>query len=954
MTLVSSTVRDWFILTLILFIPLGTFAVSFLLRDPAPITNALLAALWSSLILFALTTLYTIWIEVYSCLKIMQTCVPRAHTLWWAFYQLIRHRFRTRFAFTYWPGLDPALEGHDLDEETVIKHLTKQELSPVARCFYEQVKPRRLWNVDKVLKPRPILSAKHSLYFFYAVFHALARFRGSIRRSVVKSSFACVVFSSFLIWLVVIGYLVYSSFIPTIFVVLSGLVSFAIFVTWIGHNLAWMQEFERGSRGVLGVTRTPILAAGLPAPPPKEEHQDQNQHSSVPSQLGQTSNSQRAASVSSRSRNPFVDAGQNSNAEDQGFSGRDEDNDRFHDMETGCGDEEEDAQGNDFVSLESIEDFPGDDDEGDNGNSRNSSSDSDDQSSLHFDIDNYERVKSMRESRFVYAEPKMWVAVILLMISFGIFVAVPMYGFSQLGVGGYAAFFAFALHFVPASLYFTSLVETFGTKAFESLELPLFDLVEENQGSAAAEASAATQNISSTFGLDQSSSREGKHHHKHHRSHESANRTNHRQEHGASVGLNTNSRLMSMTSPMRQATSAKVSNGGRRVHLVLTRMAQQQMRTFWIGCFALAVIFMIILVGFSVDQDTTLSDYEGVPLLGNATHKTHYVPTPTRGKVGFMYPVCTLFDTLYAGKDDSGLTFDGNLENVNNFAPLQEAKLTTMDFIFLSDLAYSHAQTSQMQLDRWFGPDVVHYIPPEQYDRYAAPRLSSAVFKLLHIPSQPNGSKTGDREVFLVAIRGTINTYDLLSDMQIWFPAMLFQWLRYVLPFGAVWNAVIPSLIRYMNVLETAPSSKLSYQADLTNFVRSLRNKNPDAFIAITGHSLGGGIAMLVGAAESIPAIGISGPNSLLSREKFGLDQTKLDSFAVNIIPRGDPIPNVDDHALLTESILCRADRGSYLGACHELKRTFCELQYICGSGDRPPIAICNTTYEFPAPLHIN
>ncbi|GBG33299.1 Hypothetical Protein FCC1311_034351 [Hondaea fermentalgiana] len=566
------------------------------------------------------------------------------------------------------------------------------------------------------------------------------------------------------------------------------------------------------------------------------------------------------------------------------------------------------------------------------------------------DIDDWQRMKAMRESRFVYAEPKIWVAILLVIFTFAIFVGIPMYGFSQLGVGGYAAFFAVACCLSIQRFVFNvpSLVENFGPKAVNSLELPLFDFIEENedQVDAAIKAMEEAGSPGPGMGLRSLDRRSF-----------SSSLSSIRLD--ASDERDESSRLR--TGMQDQAQAGRSGSGARRVHLVLTRMAQQQIRTFWMGSFALAVIAMIVLVGFSVDQDTTLSDYQGIPLHGNATHRTHVVPAPSRSKVGFMYPVCTLFDTLYAGKDEPGFvsaTMPGDMQQgggeTGHFAAIAEAKLTTLDFVFLSDLAYSHAQTSQQQLDRWFGPKAVRYIPPDKYDQYAAPRLSSAVFKLLHIPSRAAGGDGGDREVFLVTVRGTINTYDLLSDMQIWFPAMLFQWLRFVLPFGAVWNSVIPSLIKYMNVLETAPSNQLSYQADLTNFVRALRAKNPDAFVAITGHSLGGGIAMLVGAAESVPAIGISGPNSVLSSLKFGFNQSMLDAFAVNIIPRGDPIPTVDDQALLTENILCRVGRGAYLGACHELKRTFCELQYICGSGDRPPVSICNTIYQFPAAIHLH
>jgi lipase ATG15 len=272
-----------------------------------------------------------------------------------------------------------------------------------------------------------------------------------------------------------------------------------------------------------------------------------------------------------------------------------------------------------------------------------------------------------------------------------------------------------------------------------------------------------------------------------------------------------------------------------------------------------------------------------------------------------------------------------------------------MDFAFVSDLAYSTPNTTQQQLNLWFPPDVnVTYVPPDKYPEVATARQSSAVFKLFRarFPGL-------EYDTFVVAVRGTTNTYDLLADMQVWFPAMLLQLVRWLLPFGTAWDGTLPHLVKMMSFLETAPSSEVSYVTDLSRFVAALKLKNPKAHVAITGHSLGGGLAIIVGARQRVPAVAFSGPNAVLSRLKFRISRDDLDAFAVNIIPRGDPVPLIDEQALLTEFIQCRTPRGAMPGTCHFITRTLCELQFICGSGNRPPLKDCQDKFDYPAPLPV-
>jgi len=117
-------------------------------------------------------------------------------------------------------------------------------------------------------------------------------------------------------------------------------------------------------------------------------------------------------------------------------------------------------------------------------------------------------------------------------------------------------------------------------------------------------------------------------------------------------------------------------------------------------------------------------------------------------------------------------------------------------------------------------------------------------------------------------------------------------------------------------------------------------------------NSLGGGIALISGAQTGLTSIGISAPNALLSRHTFGITEQALKTHTFNVIPNRDPVPKIDDVSDLYQRIECRTEPNNFLG-CHDSGRTLCELQYMCGSGDRPVICSCVQKFGYPKPTQI-
>lgn len=121
--------------------------------------------------------------------------------------------------------------------------------------------------------------------------------------------------------------------------------------------------------------------------------------------------------------------------------------------------------------------------------------------------------------------------------------------------------------------------------------------------------------------------------------------------------------------------------------------------------------------------------------------------------------------------------------------------------------------------------------------------------------------------------------------------------------------------------------------------------------VAVTGHSLGGGLSIITGAQNGIPAVALSGPNAMLTQKSFDppITTEQLNENTFNIIPARDVVPMIDDRAQNFQEIRCNAKFQDVVG-CHNSDRSLCEILYMCGSQNRPVPCMCVTLYGYPKP----
>lgn len=115
------------------------------------------------------------------------------------------------------------------------------------------------------------------------------------------------------------------------------------------------------------------------------------------------------------------------------------------------------------------------------------------------------------------------------------------------------------------------------------------------------------------------------------------------------------------------------------------------------------------------------------------------------------------------------------------------------------------------------------------------------------------------------------------------------QVLRFVLPIGDIWTPLMDRLIQAISALDSEAIEQVAFYKDTTAFVNEIQGQVPSTYrgVAVTGHSLGGGLSLITGAQTGVPAVAVSGPNAMLSRKSFEppLKEESLNSKTFNIIP---------------------------------------------------------------------
>ena len=358
-----------------------------------------------------------------------------------------------------------------------------------------------------------------------------------------------------------------------------------------------------------------------------------------------------------------------------------------------------------------------------------------------------------------------------------------------------------------------------------------------------------------------------------------------------------------------------------RLSIIVTKITRSRGRILWMGILLFVLVAFLGLFGLAIFQEgDTSSDFEFTYL-----PDFEYVQQDD-----LNYPTCSFgkgLDALGSGSTDMS------------------------DFAYLAALAYRDPSITQTELDQWFGfsnetGSSVAVNNPAFVDEFRmdTDRYKSQVsYKMITFPKV---------NLAMVCIRGTTNAWDALTDAQLWSAAGIFQGLRILLPLGNIWTPILHRMIRLISYLSSESANRVAFYRQTTQFVEFLQDSNVYDSIQVTGHSLGGGLSIITGAQTGVPAVALSGPNALLSRDSFDPTITKdaLNTWTFNIVPDRDIVPRLDDVAKLNQHIRCTAPANDF-AACHDGRRSLCEIIYSCGTNNRPALCDCVTEFGYPKPV---
>ncbi|KAL3668029.1 hypothetical protein V7S43_006900 [Phytophthora oleae] len=177
----------------------------------------------------------------------------------------------------------------------------------------------------------------------------------------------------------------------------------------------------------------------------------------------------------------------------------------------------------------------------------------------------------------------------------------------------------------------------------------------------------------------------------------------------------------------------------------------------------------------------------------------------------------------------------------------------------------------------------------------------------------------------VIAVRGTATATDALEDLHYWFGVSVMQAANIFIPFlKQLPSQFVVEMLSMKFLRAVMPPPVYS---ELLDHVTVVQKRVGDRLV-LTGHSLGGAMAAMVGAKTHTPAVSFSGPGLLYSRGRFDVDDESIRDYVMTVKPRRDIVPQVDELGGMVQEIECRRDNPL---ACHSTVTHMCELYAACG-----------------------
>jgi len=182
----------------------------------------------------------------------------------------------------------------------------------------------------------------------------------------------------------------------------------------------------------------------------------------------------------------------------------------------------------------------------------------------------------------------------------------------------------------------------------------------------------------------------------------------------------------------------------------------------------------------------------------------------------------------------------------------------------------------------------------------------------------------------VIAIRGSTTEADWRFNLDIWMPAVMFTVVQQVVPFGELLPNGFGSFVANLDLRDMFGFQEpwIGLCDEVAAVLKKSKQQGYDTII--TGHSLGGGLAQVLGAYHHVPTVGFSPVGMTYTQGRVGLNSENhaVEKSVLSILPAWDLVPNLDRQSGVQQPIRCTSWNP---GACHSIVRTFCEIYHSCG-----------------------
>jgi lipase ATG15 len=210
----------------------------------------------------------------------------------------------------------------------------------------------------------------------------------------------------------------------------------------------------------------------------------------------------------------------------------------------------------------------------------------------------------------------------------------------------------------------------------------------------------------------------------------------------------------------------------------------------------------------------------------------------------------------------------------------------------------------------------------------------------------------------VIAVRGSEfwRVSDYLEDLRMWTEPVAKSMLTLAFPTVRAWSPKTTAMVfdayqEFLAFIGIPDDLQYKYQR-LLEYVNARKFENGRT-VVLTGHSLGGGIASIVGAIAKLPTVTFLSPGMYQTASKFFYHSSKhyrqyaelMHNQSVSIQVENDFVGKyLDTHAGLVQTITCSVDHLAPL-TCHLIDNSICNLVRHCKDPRWP--GGCDFKYDF-------